>query len=594
MRRLSSFLSGSNTLERLSLLSVLLLWLYLFSPFRILCLPILFGQPEEWTLSFILLSLSGVLLIASFYRKKREIIRITVSNILVLLYLIYILFRLNEYLTEPLYILSLLTLLFLYWTICSLHRFFVRFMLPVLAFSILFQVFHFFYKQGFSFNNVSSVVGVFNNTGLWGGFISIVCVGLIGLLFFSKRNKIILTVMALFIIGLLISSQSRAAWVGTFGGICFLTIFFFWKRYGSRIFLPFVVILLISLPVLIFVGNKMYLMKSVSADGRVYIWKISSQMIKENPFWGMGIDKFKSKYMFYQADFFSKNPDSPFAQMAGEINVPFCDPLKIAIEQGIIGLALFLSVLLSAFFHQRGKITNPNAYAVFTAILITMLLFSCFSYPFLYIQFSFLFIACITILSRLQTGCSFSISIGKRLLIGLIPCLAFICYFCFAGIKNTASLKRMQNELHYFNSDNTTNTMKVLASLEAVLQTNPYFLVSYANIFSKNNENNRSIALYKKSLMHHVSYSVYLELGRVYEQSGETDSALKCWEIANRMIPSRFEPLYLQIGSYHNSDNYSRADSLTAIFLQKERKWETLRIDRMLRDVRQWERERKQ
>ena len=54
------------------------------------------------------------------------------------------------------------------------------------------------------------------------------------------------------------------------------------------------------------------------------------------------------------------------------------------------------------------------------------------------------------------------------------------------------------------------------------------------------------------------------------------------------MIPARFEPLYLQIVCYHRTGNHHKADSLTTLFLQKERKWKNIRIDRMLKDVKEF------
>ena len=82
-------------------------------------------------------------------------------------------------------------------------------------------------------------------------------------------------------------------------------------------------------------------MKPVSADGRLFSWKISAQMVKEHPLFGAGIDKFKSMYMYRQAGHFSLHPASPFAQIADDINVPFSEPLKMTVEQGLTGIAIF-------------------------------------------------------------------------------------------------------------------------------------------------------------------------------------------------------------------------------------------------------------
>jgi len=104
-----------------------------------------------------------------------------------------------------------------------------------------------------------------------------------------------------------------------------------------------------------------------------------------------------------------------------------------------------------------------------------------------------------------------------------------------------------------------------------------------------NGDNRASIEKLRASLSFHASYKAILELGRRYELIDETESAHENWELASLMIPSRFEPLYLRIWNYHRHGLYRQADSLTAIFLQKARKVESIRIDVMTRDIRRWE-----
>jgi len=68
--RLSSFISSHNLFERLSVLAILVLWLYLFLPFRLFDLPVLFGQIEEWTIATVWLSFTGLLLFFSFFKRN--------------------------------------------------------------------------------------------------------------------------------------------------------------------------------------------------------------------------------------------------------------------------------------------------------------------------------------------------------------------------------------------------------------------------------------------------------------------------------------------------------------------------------------------
>ena len=591
--------SCSNAWERLSVASLLALWLYLFLPFRVADIPFAYGQVEEWTVSCLLLSVSCLFLFVSFYRKKCFTAHFTVCDILLLTYLIYTLFRFDTFLMVRENMLALYALTSLYTVARVMDRRYIRFFVSVLAVSLFSQAFYAFFNNTPPRSNLSEIAGIFHNTGIWGGFAGVVFVGLCGMILFTKRNKIILSVLILFSGVLLYCSGSRAAWIGACGGIGFLTFFFLRTKYGLRALRPAVVIMLAAVAMIIFAGRMLYGMKPDSADGRLYIWKISSRMIGERPLFGIGIDKFKAEYMYRQADYFTLNPDSPFARIADETNVPFSEPLKIAIEQGITGLSIFLAVVLSALI-PFGKIKRDKTevsrktqpYTLFASILITLLVFSCFSYPFTYIQFCFLLIMCLAVLSRLQAGIEYTFLYNGKWIGVFILYMLVLCIVSSTGIRYTASVKKMHSFKNSFDARNPEKTLPAFASLEPALRTNPNYLVSFASILARNGEHARAIEAYKASMAYHVSYSTYMELGRSNEQSGDSESALACWTLASRMIPVRFEPLYLQIGCHHRNGRYCQADSLTAVFKQKERKIDVLRIDRMMREVREWERER--
>ena len=162
----------------------------------------------------------------------------------------------------------------------------------------------------------------------------------------------------------------------------------------------------------------------------------------------------------------------------------------------------------------------------------------------------------------------------------------------YSGINYAVNLKRMDSLITHFDYNKPEDTLPAFASLQPVLKTNPYYLTAYANLLSLSKDYGLAIENLSAALSYQSSYSIIIELGRQYEQSGDEVSALAHWALAHRMIPARFEPLYLQIACYHRSGNYHKADSLTTLFLKKERKWGTIRIDRMLKDVKQWQQNR--
>jgi len=594
---------GDNNWEGLSVACVSFLWLFLFLPFRLYGFPAYFGQIEEWILSAVILSVASLFLFTSIYRKQQFTFRISVCDILLILYLAYILFRLDEYLTRKENILVLYTLTWLYIHVRISNTRYVYLFIQILIISFFFQLSDAFYRHDKTWNLIPEITGVFHNTGIWGCFAGTVSVGIFGLFLFSRQKKVFLSILFLFTLVILVYSQSRAAWIGAFVGILFLTVVFLWKKYGSRMIRPTIIIILFSIPVFLYTAQKAYLLKPASANGRIYIWKITSKMLSENLWLGIGIDKFKAKYMYFQAVFLSQNPDSPFVQIADDVVVPFCEPLKILIEQGIIGFAFIVAIFLSALFaankkkglnpDERHERTKGKTFYAYTAILITLLLFSCFSYPFTYIQFLFILIVSLSALSSFQSCYSFVVRRNKTWLYSLVFCVLVAGCVSTTAITYAVHMKRLHNHTAYFDISKTRDALPAFIGMESILKNNHNYLVAYANFLSLSKEYGRAIEKYTASLSYRASYYTFLELGRNYELLGDTCLALKSLETANRMIPSRFEPLYLQIWICHKYGQYSQADSLTTLFLQKERKVDAIRIDRMVKDVREWEKERR-
>ena len=69
-------------------------------------------------------------------------------------------------------------------------------------------------------------------------------------------------------------------------------------------------------------------------------------MIKDKPIFGHGYGAFQAKYMDYQAEYFKNNPNSKYAQLADNVKHPFNEFIKVAVEFGMVGLAIFISFIL--------------------------------------------------------------------------------------------------------------------------------------------------------------------------------------------------------------------------------------------------------
>lgn len=191
---------------------------------------------------------------------------------------------------------------------------------------------------------------------------------------FSKdaiKQKLIRTISAITIISILLvlpAARSRAAWLGAIAGCVFVAWYKFklgqlfkQQSYQTIKFFKRIIkvrncVLLAILAVFLLAGSfTLYRYKKDSADGRILIWTVTSNIIKDYPIVGVGQDMFKAHYMDYQADYFRNHTDSKYALVADDNKYAFNEFLNIWTENGAIGLLLFLSVLVFVFLPKTLK-----------------------------------------------------------------------------------------------------------------------------------------------------------------------------------------------------------------------------------------------
>ena len=126
--------------------------------------------------------------------------------------------------------------------------------------------------------------------------------------------------------------------------------------------------------------------QDVSINKRVLIWNSTLEMIKDNPFFGIGIGNFKLQYLNYQADFLHNNPE--YAQYFSHPGEAHNDYLHMAAEMGVTGLSvylLFIFLLLwkSIKYIKSSISSDKQKILLFSLILgaICYLFHSLFTFP---------------------------------------------------------------------------------------------------------------------------------------------------------------------------------------------------------------------
>lgn len=406
-------------------------------------------------------------------------------------------------------------------------------------------------------HSMFAVTGFMGNPGQMGGLQAVAFVCCLLLARRSEKQSITI-VFAAAILYSLIVSDSRAGWLAAaFGGIAL-----YWNRLytffkGRKILLMLMPFLLIG----ILIG--LYFYRSGSADARLLILRVSLNIIADNPLFGVGPGMFRFVYMPYQAEYFAAHPDSRLLMVADNVAYPYNEFIRIAVEQGVVGLCLFLFVAFVVC-----KIAKDKS---MLAPVAALLVFSCFSYPMdkpaLAVMFPLLFGVPIK-----AGGFKWMQRLSMSALAVAVAQLSFVIWFWTDNERLARNLKSEYNyrddrmlsaRLPYFKSDIRLNS-------------------SYFYLMRK------SDAMWDEDVLEYVipSCENYCEMGKHYLSHGDFSKAEYHFVQASRMIPTRLQPKYLLWKTYLETGRSTEAEGLAKIILSQHLKVEntvTLKIKSELR-----------
>ena len=224
-----------------------------------------------------------------------------------------------------------------------------------------------------SLHPLFDVTGTFNNPGPLGGYLAVGLVVAVLLYASSFRHWSTRTVLKVASIGVMGTAfywaDSRAGLLAVAAGLLMAyggkMKFFGWRGRAWCVCL--------SVAAVAFVCILLFAYRPLSANARLLIWRVSSDMVMDKPLLGHGVGAFEKKYMFYQADYFRNHPQSDFLNVADNVTYPYNELLHIAVETGMCGLVLFLLVAVSPFVFSDERTLK--------AVLAAWLIFAMFSYP---------------------------------------------------------------------------------------------------------------------------------------------------------------------------------------------------------------------
>jgi O-antigen polymerase len=475
-----------------------------------------------------------------------------------------------------------------------------------------------------------SITGTFHNPGPFSGFVASALPMALGIIAFptlvmdaskaiTPNHPVLLSVfirclawITLIAAALILPpAQSRAAWIaGTVGCLFVLTchpVFkSFWHSLKNKLHsfsIPMRVLCLLAiLLVVLVIGFGLYTMKKGSADGRVLIWQVTSQLIKQKPITGHGSGAFAALYMNEQANWFEAGKGTEVQSMvAGSPEAPFNEVLKLWLEKGLLAVvlagALLYFLLRDQSFpaasswqtdqDQEQSFAGPVPYIGVKGSLLALLVFSFFSYPFAISSF----VLQLVFLAALLAGASKTILTikGRKTILLTLP---FAMAILVVSIHYYPHRKEHYQAMSVWHeAERWYNFRAYQAAVETYeealpeLNTNGLFLQMYGKALSMNEQHEESNKVLILAQKHFSSQIIQNTLGDNHKALGNFEAAEKAYRKSSLMIPSSLLPKYLSAILFTESNQLNKARLLAEDILNSPIKVESSATREIMREM---------
>lgn len=440
--------------------------------------------------------------------------------------------------------------------------------------------------------------GTFLNPGPYGGFIALMFpLTLHYWLYFRKRKKILRYVfLSIGMVCLLVfpATLSRTAWGAAAIGCMLVAIYEtgitdklkdLYQKYRKRAVLCIVLFCLLSGGVI----YGIYQFKKDSANGRLFIWKITALAIQNTSLKGVGLGGFPAAYAQSQINYFKEKEASAIEKhVAGSPEYAFNEYLRIFLEQGIAGGILFL--FLTSLIIRRG-IKNKHTGAAGSFLCLSV--FAIASYPYYLWEFLVVWVLLATIcVSQTKPPSSESsknrrISIFTLFAVFILIASLSICvaqwYFYHRASKEWEKIRPFYTMKAY------SKIIDDYIRLYPQLNHDPKFVFEYAVTLNAEKRHEQADSILSRGLQISCDPMFYNVKGRNYHEMGAYRKAEACYMNATYLIPERIYPYYLLTKLYADSAaGYppERMQWAASIVLKKEAKVHSTAIDEMRDEVR--------
>lgn len=430
---------------------------------------------------------------------------------------------------------------------------FLKYIVVISSFLVLKDIFLFINEGSLS------IGAYFTGSLFWhnqmGGFLLFLIPVAFSFFLYAKSNfqrYIFLLISILGFIALTLT-YSRGSWLSLFISFSIFVFFNLKKiKENIKIFIPFILILLIFMLFIIKPSSIIYKIQSIHSDIvpatrtvsgslRTTVWLNSLEMFTKSPILGIGPGAFGSVYDYFQKDpwLYSKYAHNYYLEILAELGLP--------------GFVFFISILITVIYllyKNRVKIRKDPLILGVTVALVASFLHSFvdidFSRVLLYSLF-WIFLA-IVLASVYKKPLTIEIK-NKTQSLYLFP-IAFMLVSLLLSLSER-EYQRARNQFLNENMPKATNLVKKAIALNPI-SSKSYLLLGEINEY-QNKFKNTKIAYRKALFLSRYNSNIYYRLGIIATSEKEYKEAEKLYKKSIELAPYGNISSYVGLASTYSS-----------------------------------------
>lgn len=342
-----------------------------------------------------------------------------------------------------------------------------------------------------------------------------------------------------------------------------------WAQHRKRV----IGIAIVGFCCLLLGGMMVFHLKKDSANGRLFMWKISCRAIAERPMTGYGHGNFASTYGTAQEAYFAAGDYSEQEELvAGSPEYAFNEYLQVAIEWGIP--ALLCVLLFIGFCLWRGIVERKISAC---GGIISLMVFAFSSYPMQLPTFiiSLIFLLAVCVVGRSRVALSV---------------FAFVLAVMGVGLRKInvyEECKEWTNCRMLYTIEANEKAKDGYEKLYPALKNRSSFLFEYGHCLHKLKEYDASNKLLKEATNRSCDPMILNIIGKNYQQKGNYIEAEKWLIRSTHLLPGRIYPYYLLVKLYAEPNFYQpdKLEQMAGVVLTKEPKVQSTAVKEMREEV---------